>query len=137
MENIMFDIPKTATRLYLFAEEHSEALQNAALMLGGHRWLLRVQDLLEDLHSGAPLIRCTQREAAALLGLFGLRKHQETASSLIDDREVPDPIALHAHEIAMLGTALTQALMCVDENESSAFGPIDDGGQDDRAIQDV
>ena len=51
----MFDIPIRPTCVHHFVEENAEALQNAALLLGGRPWLKRVQCLFDTLYTGNSL----------------------------------------------------------------------------------
>ncbi len=43
----MFDIP-AENDLYLFINQHAEALQNAAVLLGGPSWLRRIQFIINE-----------------------------------------------------------------------------------------
>ncbi len=58
--------------LFLFLSEHREALQNAALVLGGGMALRRVQHLLDHLSSTHELTRRARLDLVALHELFTL-----------------------------------------------------------------
>ena len=68
----MFDIATRPTCLHHFVEEHAEALQNAALVLGGRPWLKQVQCLFETLWTGNSLRGRAGRDVAALHDLLSL-----------------------------------------------------------------
>lgn len=66
----MFEIPTEPTRVHFFIEEHSMALQHAALLVGGQPWLRRVQRLLEKLLTEGSLTDHIEKEIAALHALL-------------------------------------------------------------------
>ena len=117
----MFDIPQPATALHRFAENHYEAIQNAALMLGGQPWLRRAQRLIADLGQPQPITRRLIGEATALLSLFALEK--------VHDQDFPesaffanlDPAAPYAEEICLLHDALSEAIRDTEARPQSPF----------------
>lgn len=77
-ENIMFDFTKDPLKdLRAFASFHSEALQNASLLLGGHQAVRRTQRLLDDISSAPQLTRQMSRELVVLHQLLSFHNVQE------------------------------------------------------------
>ena len=117
----MFDIPQPATALHRFAENHYEAIQNAALMLGGQPWLRRAQRLIGDLGQPRPITRRLIDDATALLSLFALEN--------VHDQDCPeafffanlDPAAPYVEEICLLHDALSVAIRETDAHPQSSF----------------
>jgi len=104
----MFDISKKSTCLHQFVEENAEALQNAALMLGGRPWLKRVHRLFEALRTESFLRRRIRQEVTALHGLLA-HAHDPSRS------EAPfyaslDPASPWLEEISLLANELGQAI---------------------------
>lgn len=69
----MFDNPTPHTRLHQFFQEHAEALQNSALLLGGQPWLRRTQRLISELSIPLPPTRRTRVEVEKFYGLLTLQ----------------------------------------------------------------
>lgn len=70
----MFDQDTSATSgLLIFLSEHNEALQNAALVLGGSPALRRVQSLLDQLTMTGELTRRVRIDLVKLHELFTLK----------------------------------------------------------------
>ncbi|WP_323764706.1 MULTISPECIES: hypothetical protein [Roseobacteraceae] len=117
----MFDIPQPATALHRFAEDHHEAIQNAALLLGGRPWLRRAQRWLADLEQPQPVTRRLIGETVALLSLLALEN--------VHDQDRPeagcfaslDPAAPYVEEICLLHDALSDAIRKMDAQEPSPF----------------
>ncbi|SMX49921.1 hypothetical protein [Maliponia aquimaris] len=73
----MFDFPSTNTAIHRFVHEHGEALQNAALLLGGPAWLKRTRRLIDALSREPRMTRKIRQEAQALYGLLSLEHVQD------------------------------------------------------------
>ncbi|PVA07505.1 hypothetical protein [Thalassorhabdomicrobium marinisediminis] len=106
----MFDIPQPATALHHFAETHNQAIQNAALLLGGRHWLARAQRLLTDLCNPHPLTRRIAREAKALLSLLELDHVDKLNSIEAACFAMLDPEDPYVEEICLLTDLLRDAL---------------------------
>lgn len=106
----MFDIPITPTSIHHFVEDNAEALQNAALLLGGQPWLKRVQKLFESLAAESPLPRRTQREITALLGLLTLEHVHDPYRPEAAYFAVLDPSSPYVEEICLLADDLRRAI---------------------------
>lgn len=57
----MFDIP-AENSLYLFINQNAEALQNAAILLGGPSWLRRIQFIINESYARAEPSSKARRE---------------------------------------------------------------------------
>lgn len=106
----MFDIHQSVTALHLFAQTHGQAMQHAALLLGGRPWLRRTQRLLDDLHDKQPVTRRIIRESLALLSLLRLDKVHEFGSPKAAFFAELDPAAPYIDEICLLTEALEEAI---------------------------
>lgn len=99
------------TPLHIFAQEHREALQNAALLLGGRPYVRRVENLIADLKSDPIVTPRVKVNALALHSLFSLGN--------VHDFDCPeaayfanlDPEMPVVEEICLLTDGLTQALL--------------------------
>lgn len=90
--------------LHAFVETHAEALQYAALMLGGDTELRRVQRLLDDL---ARPVHLDRRSKAAIAALYALLT--KTPAAEINETGDPD-FGLYADaEIRLLAEGLAEA----------------------------
>lgn len=106
----MFDFQRQPSRLHSFLAENGEGLQNAALLLGGHPWLRRMQRLIDDVSSEPRVTRRIARELRELQALLHLEH--------VYDLERPesayfaelDPAAPYVEEICLLTEALDEAL---------------------------
>jgi len=105
----MFDIPTRPTCLHHFVEEHAEALQNAALLLGGRPWLKRVQCLFDTLYTGSSLLGRAGREVAALHELLSLAHVHDPSRPEAAYFAALDPASPYVEEICLLADALRQA----------------------------
>lgn len=116
----MFDFTAGATRLHVFAHENAEAIQTAAVLLGGQRWLHRVQSLLDDLANSPALTRRIKAEAREFYELLSLEH--------VCDFERPeawyfaglDPAMPHTAEICLLTEKLAEALADLDRATAGA-----------------
>lgn len=98
------------TPLHIFAQEHREALQNAALLLGGEPYVRHVENLIADLQSDPFVTPRVKVNALALHSLFSLEN--------VHDFDCPesayfanlDPEMPVVEEICLLTDALTHAL---------------------------
>ena len=116
----MFNVPKTATGLHRFAEVHQEALQNAALILGGRRELRRAQELLEDLRLSGPVTRRMYCDTAALLELFTLTSARKMLPPGSSSHRACNLVAVNADEIKVLRDAFSDALSGSEAEDSFA-----------------
>ncbi|PVA06182.1 hypothetical protein [Thalassorhabdomicrobium marinisediminis] len=106
----MFDIPQPATALHHFAETLNQAIQNAALLLGGRHWLARAQRLLTDLNDAQPIMRRITGEAKALLSLLELDHVDKMDSIEAACFAMPDPEDPYVEEVCRLTDLLRDAL---------------------------
>ena len=105
----MFDIPSAPTRVHYLFQENTEALQNAALLLGGPRWLKRVQNLFETLWTENFLHGRVRREINALHRLLTLVHVNDPSRPEAAYFKAIDPMSPHLEEIAFLAYQLRQA----------------------------
>lgn len=109
--------------LLAFLGTHRDALQNAALLLGGRPDLRRTQRLLDELSTQPTLTRRLCRELEALHALLSLEH--------VDDPERPeaghfaliDPEWCDVAEICLLDEALVGCLEDLDA-ETAAGAPL-------------
>ena len=104
----MFEIPTEPTRVHYFIEEHSIALQHAALLIGGQPWLRRVQRLLEKLSTEGSLSGHVEKEIAALHAL--LISHNPSTRAFAGTKLTcsVDPASPVFEEISVLANELSQ-----------------------------
>ncbi len=114
----MFDIPTRPTCLHHFVEENAEALQNAALLLGGRPWLKRVQSLFEMLWSESSLHGRAGRDVSALHDLLSLAHVHDPSRPEASYHAALDPASPHIEEICLLADQLRQAFeeACIDQS---------------------
>lgn len=103
----MFEFPQPATALHRFAEDYHQAIQYAALRLGGRPYLRKAQRVLDDLRELGPISSRTEHDTYELLMLF------VQGGGLIDIETdcVPDLGAGDLDDIALLAEALSDALL--------------------------
>jgi len=106
----MFDIPIAPTRVHYLFQENTEALQNAALLLGGPHWLKRVQSLLEALWTENSLHGRVGREITALHRLLTLTHVHDPSRPEAAYFAALDPSSPHVEEISLLADELRQAI---------------------------
>ncbi|WP_323766222.1 hypothetical protein [Marinovum sp.] len=123
----MFDIPQSASALHRFADEHSQAIQNAALLLGGQPWLRRAQRLLDDLNQPQPVTRRIFREALALLSLLKLDCVFEEGSIEAAHFAKLDPAAPYVNDICLLTERLSEAVAEVRAQEQDGRATAAEG----------
>jgi hypothetical protein len=114
----MFDIPTRPTCVHHFVQENTEALQNAALLLGGPSWLKRLQRLFETLWSENSINRCVGHEITALHNLLALADVHDPSCPEAAYFAALDPSAPHVEEISLLADELRQAFeeSCADQH---------------------
>lgn len=123
----MFDIPTRSTRLHHFVEEQAEALQNAALLLGGRPWLKRVQCLFDTLYTGNSLHGSGGRDVAALHELLSLAHVHDPSRPEAAYYAALDPALPELQEISLLANDLRQAFEEACAGQSSC-GDHEEGG---------
>ncbi|MHA7876342.1 hypothetical protein [Roseivivax sp.] len=106
----MFDFQRQPSRLHTFLAENGEGLQNAALMLGGRRWLRRVQHLLDEAFSHRDVTRRMTCEVRQLQGLLHLEHVADLESPEAAYFAELDPGEPCVEEICLLADALDEAL---------------------------
>lgn len=105
----MFDIATRPTCLHHFVEENAEALQNAALLLGGPPWLKHVECLFETLWTlNSPRGRAG-RDVAALHDLLSLAHVHDPSRPEAAYFAALDPASPQIEEICLLADELRQA----------------------------
>lgn len=113
----MFDIPQPATALHRFAANHHEAIQNAALLLGGQPWLRRAQRWLADLEQQQTITRRIANETSALLSLLGLENVHDPERPEAGHFALLDPAAPYVEEICLLHDGLSNAIKTMNAHE--------------------
>jgi hypothetical protein len=101
--------------LFLFLSEHYEALQNAALVLGGGMALRRVQHLLDHLSSTHELTRRARHDLVALHELFTLKYvgfPERIETALFAEIDPADPMV---EDICWLTDRLEEHMRAVDD----------------------
>ncbi|MFG6660449.1 hypothetical protein [Sulfitobacter sp. 915] len=116
----MFDIPTRSTCVHHFVEENAEALQNAALLLGGRPWLKRVQCLFETLWTENSLHGRAGRDVAALHDLLSLAHVHDPSRPEAAYFAALDPVSPQVEEICLLANDLRQAFeeACAGQSRS-------------------
>lgn len=97
------------TPLHLFFEEHSQGLQNAALLLGGKPYLRRTQLLIDDLRHETTLTRRIECEVVALYELLTLEHVHDIDRPEAAYFALLDPAMSHVEEICLLTEGLENA----------------------------
>ncbi len=100
--------------LLTFIQDYSEALQNAALLLGGQWALRRVQFLLDHLSITRTLTRRAKLDLVALHKLLTLQNvgdPERLETALFTDIDPADPIV---EELCLLSDALLDHMRSVD-----------------------
>ena len=90
----MFDLTPRADSLHVFANEYADALQNAAMLLGGAKWFQRAARFCDTLSDGGSISRRLLAEGASLRDLLALRFLDEVGQSPALQRyhwEFPQP----------------------------------------------
>lgn len=128
----MFDRPIPQSELHEFLNANYEALQNAALLLGGRSWLLRVQKMLDAFTFAA---EPTYRNRIELTKLYRLLTMQFVHP--IDGLEAAyyadlDPTQPEIEEICLLADGLAHAMedAGIDLTEHFATNDSFDGWQE-------
>ncbi|WP_417524081.1 hypothetical protein [Marinovum sp.] len=105
----MFDIPTRPTCLHHYVEKHAEALQNAALLLGGRPALKQVQSLFETLRTEHSLHGRAGRDVSALHDLLSLAHVHDPSRPEAAYFAALDPASPHVEEICLLADELREA----------------------------
>lgn len=103
------DIQLFNTSLHHFLNGHSEALQNAVLVIGGRRKLNRTQRLLDDIGHRSLRSRWVQREIQALYRLLSLQDVPESEVFGVCCLDL-DPGSAIIEDICILTDALADAM---------------------------
>lgn len=106
----MFDIPTASTALHHFVARHSEALQNAAMLLGGLPWLRRVQATIERLQYGASVGCVRSSDFQALHELLTLHHVHDAQRPEAAYFARLDPAAPYVEDICVLADELQEAI---------------------------
>lgn len=108
--------------LLTFIQDYSEALQNAALLLGGQWALKRVQFLVDHLAGNRALTRRAKTDLVALHKLLTLQHvgdPERLETALFAEIDPADPVV---EELCLLADALLGHMRAVDaEAEISVF----------------
>lgn len=104
------DIHLYISPLHLFLSAHSEALQNAALLIGGQLALRRTQRLLDDIMQLPLNSRLMQREIQALYRLLSLQDVPEAQGQDVDRLDQIEPGSPIVEEICLLTDDLASAM---------------------------
>jgi len=107
----MFEIPQPATALHRFAEDYHQAIQYAAMLLGGRVWQRGAGCLLCDLSHRSPITRRVLNEANELSALFAGEVVPDLDSSEPPWREGHSPEASQFDEIRILAVNFSEAVM--------------------------
>lgn len=119
----MFDLNLSLPHAELqgFMRFHSEALQNASLLLGGKPALRATGSLIEDLCSSPTL---TRRMAAGLVRLYELLSLEHVHDPMRPEWAYfadLDPVAPYVEDICLLCEALKDILIQLDQAEEAPF----------------
>lgn len=106
-----------------FLETHREALQNAALLLGGRPGLRRTQRLLDELGTQPTLTRRLRRELQALRALLSLEHVDHLERPEAGHFALVDPDWCNIAEICLLDEALVSCFEDLDA-ETAAGAPL-------------
>lgn len=93
-----------------FVRHHSEALQNASLLLGSQPWLKRMQAFIDDVMEMSIPTRRLETEMSSLIELLSLENVHD-----VDRLEAAcftdlDPASPYVEEICLLAEALSDQL---------------------------
>ncbi len=118
----MFDCPGLQTTpLHHFLANESEALQNAALLLGGRPWLRRVQGLLDHVDTQPRLTDRMEKELHHLCDLLHLEHVHEFERPEAGYFADLDPAGAHVVEICRLSDALAEVLGQAEARHAARF----------------
>lgn len=127
LSKAMFDPSSSGlSALQAFLHIEYEEPQNAAILLGGHHALRRVQRLQEDLSDLQGLTRSMQNDVHTLHDLFMLRNVHEAHSLEVACFAELDPASEDVHELCRLCDGLTDC--------TRALGLVD-GSLDDENLR--
>mgnify|MGYP003113212774 CR=1 FL=1 len=107
----MFETPQSASALHRFAKDYHQAIQYAALRLGGPVWQRRAGCLLDDLSHRSPITRRVLKKAQELSALFAGEIVPDVDSSEPPCREDCNPEASQLDEIRILAVNFSEAVM--------------------------
>lgn len=115
-----------ATKAFLtFIQDYSEALQNAALLLGGQWALKRVQFLIDHLGCNRTLTRRAKQDLVALHKLLTLQNvgdPERIETALFSDIDPADPVV---EELCLLSDALLGHMRAVDDESDLPLFELD------------
>ncbi len=122
----MFDNPiqtRTATAVHLFVQDHSEGIQNAALLLGGRPELRRAMRVNDDLSMAPQIASRTLRDIDALLDLLTLQHVHDEQRPEAAYFAMLDPAQPYVEEICLLADGLNKAIGEFDTSRSTQTAP--------------
>lgn len=96
----MFDNPSAPTALHEFFATHSDAIQNAALLLGGPNWLRRTRQILSRLSQPLPPTRLTLSEIRKLYNFLTLEYVHDRKPTLLSASPCWTPAVLKLSKFA-------------------------------------
>ena len=107
----MLDFTQDALKdLRDFVRHHSEALQNASLLLGSQPWLKRMQAFIDDVTETTFLTRRLENELGSLIDLLSLENvHNEDRIEAVCFIDL-DPASPYVEDICLLAEALKDQL---------------------------
>lgn len=115
-----------ATKAFLtFIQDYSEALQNAALLLGGQWALKRVQFLVDHLATNRALTRRAKSDIVALHKLLTLQNvgdPERIETALFSNLDPADPVV---EELCLLSDALLDHMRAVDSQSDLSMFELD------------
>lgn len=114
----MFEIPSAPTRVHYFIEEHSAALQHAALMIGGRPWLRRAQQLFETLRTQNSLHGQVNKEIVAFHHLLTATNGRPHRGSEVVYASSFEPTSSHFEDIKLLADDLWHVFQKECANQS-------------------
>lgn len=120
----MFDCYDPAlAALQTFLHDRSDALQNAALLLGGQPALRATQGLLEEVRASTALSRRLQRDLGKLHALFSLEHVHDPDRPEAGYFAAIDPSWSCVEDICLLADELAEVLDAVIPTEALTFAP--------------
>ncbi|MCB1358387.1 MAG: hypothetical protein KDK53_18500 [Maritimibacter sp.] len=127
----MFDLTPRADSLHVFANEYADALQNAAMLLGGAKWFQRAARFCDTLSDGGSISRRLLAEGASLRDLLALRFLDDPFSDEAAMFAALDPADPAIEEICVVTDALDDALRASREEVGTDPFAVEGGDRDE------